>query len=136
MAKYSNRWILLAKLISSISPAKPTGPYGYIKRTTDAGRKTIVPVEPKANLIRWAFQQVASSIIHIDQIRQELNKRGLKCSKSNFYILLKNPVYYGKIVVPEYRDEPKQLVQRQHEPITSKTLFYQVQDILCGRKRI
>ncbi len=112
-----------------------TGPYGYVNRTTDTGKKTIVPVEDKANLVRWAFEQIASTDIHIDQIRQELNKRGLNCSKSNFYTLLKNPVYCGKIVVPEYRDEPRQLVQGQHEPIITEALFYEVQDILSGKKR-
>lgn len=113
-----------------------TGPYGYINRTTDAGRKTIVPVEPKSGNIKWAFEQVAAGIIHIDSVRQELNRRGLMCSKSNFYTLLRNPTYCGKIVVPEYRDEPRQLVQGQHEPIVSESLFYQVQDVLDGKKRV
>ncbi|WP_090473736.1 recombinase family protein [Mucilaginibacter sp. OK268] len=113
-----------------------TDPYGYINRTTETGRKTIVPVEQKAELIRWAFEQIATTDIHIDQIRQQLNTKGLYCSKSNFYTLLKNPIYCGKIVVPEYRDEPMQLVQGQHEPIISEGLFYRVQDILNGKKRV
>lgn len=60
----------------------------------------------------------------------------MNCSKSNFYTLLKNPVYCGKIVVPAYRDEPMQLVTGQHEPIISESLFYEVQDIINGKKRI
>jgi site-specific DNA recombinase len=108
-----------------------TGPYGYINRTTDGGKKTIVPVESKADLVRWAFEQVSKQRFHIDEIRREVN-----CSKSNFYTLLKNPVYCGKIVVPAYRDEERQLVQGQHEAIISESLFYEVQDVLNGKKRI
>lgn len=113
-----------------------TGPYGYINRTTEGGKKSIVPVEAKARVVKWAFEQVAKQRVHIDDIRREVNCKGLNCSKSNFYTLLKNPVYCGKIVVPEYRDEPRQLVQGQHEPIITEELFYEVQDILNGKKRI
>ena len=113
-----------------------TGPYGYINRTTDNGKKTIVPVEPKANVVKWAFEQVAKQRFHIEEIRREVNNKGLNCSKSNFYTLLKNPVYCGKIVVPAYRDEEKQLVPGQHEAIISESLFYEVQDVLNGKRRI
>jgi len=113
-----------------------TGPYGYINRTTDGGKKTIVPVESKASIVQWAFEQVAKQRYHIDEIRREVNSKGLNCSKSNFYNLLRNPVYCGKIVVPAYRDEEMQLVQGQHEAIIGESLFYDVQDILNGRKRV
>lgn len=112
------------------------GSYGYINRTNDGGKKTIVPVEPKASVVRWAFEQVAQQRFYIDEIRREVNCKGLNCSKSNFYTLLKNPVYCGKIVAPEYRDELRQLVQGQHEPIITEELFYEVQDVLNGKKRI
>ncbi len=113
-----------------------TGPYGYVNRTNDDGKKTIVPVESKASVVKWAFEQVAKQRFHIDEIRREVNRKGLNCSKSNFYTLLKNPVYCGKIVVPEYRDEPRQLVPGQHEPIITEELFYEVQDVLNGTKRV
>jgi site-specific DNA recombinase len=113
-----------------------TGPFGYINRTTDAGKKTIVPVEPKSGLVRWAFETIAKGQICIDDVRKELNQKGLYCSKSNFYTLLRNPVYCGKIVVPEYRDEPMQLVQGQHEAIISEALYYDVQEVLDGKKRL
>ena len=113
-----------------------TGPYGYVNRTTDGGKKTIVPVASKADVVRWAFEQVLKQRFHIDEIRREVNSKGLNCSKSNFYTLLKNPVYCGKIVVPAYRDEERQLVEGQHEAIISEALFYEVQDVLKGKKRI
>lgn len=112
-----------------------TGPYGYINRT-EAGKKTIVPVDPQAGLVRWAFEQIAQGQHHIDNVRREIAKQGFACSKSHFYTLLRNPTYCGKIVVPEYRDEPRQLVQGLHEPIVSESLFYTVQEVLDGKKRI
>lgn len=113
-----------------------TGPYGYINRTNEAGKKMIVPVEPQAGLVKWAFEQIAKGQLCIDDVRRELNRRGMMCSKSNFYTLIKNPVYCGKIVVPEYRDEPRHLVVGQHAAIVSESLFYDVQDIVDGKKRI
>jgi len=113
-----------------------TGPYGYMNKVTDGGKKAIVPVEPKASIIRWAFGQVAKGLFTIDDIRREVNAKGINCSKNNFYTMLRNPVYCGKIVVPAYRDEPMQLVKGQHDPIISEALFYDVQDILNGNKRI
>jgi DNA invertase Pin-like site-specific DNA recombinase len=112
-----------------------TGPFGYVNRTTETGRKTIVPIEPKAGLVRWAFEEVAKQRYAVDQIRKELNRKGLNCSKSNFYNLLKNPVYCGKIVVPQYKDEPRALVDGQHEAIITERLFCKVQDVLEGNKR-
>ena len=112
-----------------------TGPYGYVNRPEN-GKKTVVPVEPKAGLIKWAFVQIAKGEFAIDQIRRELNRKGIDCSKSRFYDLLRNPVYCGKIIVPEYRNEARQLVEGQHEPIVSEELFYDVQDVLQGKKRI
>ena len=32
-------------------------------------------------------------------------KLGLTCSKNNFWIAIRNPVYCGKIVIPKYKDE-------------------------------
>ncbi|MES2267913.1 MAG: recombinase family protein [Bacteroidota bacterium] len=113
-----------------------TGPYGYVNRTTDAGKKTIIPAEPQAGLVRWAFEEIAKGQLCVDDVRQELNRRGFMVSKSNFYTLIRNPVYCGKIVVPEYRDEPRHLVQGQHDAIVPESLFYSVQDILEGKKRI
>jgi hypothetical protein len=34
----------------------------------------------------------------------------------------------------KYKDEESQLVQGQHEALISEALFYEVQDILDGRK--
>jgi hypothetical protein len=63
-------------------------------------------------------------------------EKGLKCSKNNFWWLLRNPIYHGKISVPAYKDEELKYVEGQHEPIISEKLFYEAQDALNGKKKI
>jgi site-specific DNA recombinase len=60
---------------------------------------------------------------------------GLKCGKNNFLIAMRNPVYCGKITVPKYKDEEMQIVQGLHQPLISEHLFYEVQNVMDGRKR-
>ncbi len=112
-----------------------SAPIGYINKTNDQGRKYIAPHEPEAMIIKWAFEELANGYFAADQIRKEANKRGLKCSRANFWRAIRNPVYCGKIPVAQYKDEEKISVQGQHESIISEALFYEVQDVLLGRKR-
>lgn len=49
--------------------------------------------------------------------------------------MLRNPVYCGKIVIPRYKEEEEYIVDGLHEPLTSETTFYRVQDFLDGKKR-
>lgn len=50
-------------------------------------------------------------------------------------LIIRNPVYCGKIFIPKYKDEESRFVKAQHEGIISEALFYEVQDILDGRGR-
>ncbi|MCH5688744.1 recombinase family protein [Niabella sp. W65] len=59
----------------------------------------------------------------------------MKCSKNNFWVAIRNPIYCGLIFVPQHKDEQSQLVQGQHEPVITASLFFDVQDVLDGRKR-
>jgi len=61
-------------------------------------------------------------------------ERGLKCSKHNFWLAIRNPVYCGKIFVAKFKDEEERLAPGQHEAIVSEELFQQVQDVLDGRE--
>jgi site-specific DNA recombinase len=112
-----------------------TAPVGYCNKSTEEGRKYIAPKEPAASVMKWAFQELAKGVLAADQIRKEANKRGIKCSRSNFWNAIRNPVYCGKIRIPKFKDEETYLVNGQHEPIISEALFYEVQDILDGKKR-
>jgi len=42
---------------------------------------------------------------------------------------------YIYIYIPAYKDEEELYVSGQHEPIVSEYLFYEVQDVLNGKKR-
>jgi site-specific DNA recombinase len=110
-------------------------PIGFINKTNEHGRKYISPSEPEAGIMKWAFQELANGLFAADQIRKEINNRGIKCSRSNFWRAIRNPVYCGKIEISQFKDEENITVPGQHEGIISEALFYEVQSNLTGRKR-
>jgi site-specific DNA recombinase len=71
-----------------------------------------------------------------EQVIQQALKKGLKSCKSNIWLLLRNPVYCGRIYVAGYKDESPKHVPGYHEPLISEILFYKVQDILDGKKQL
>jgi site-specific DNA recombinase len=62
-------------------------------------------------------------------------KKGLDCAKANYYVLIRNPFYCGKISLPAYKDEQEQVVKGIHEPIISEELIEQVQRVMDGKRR-
>ncbi|HVW94380.1 MAG TPA: recombinase family protein [Mucilaginibacter sp.] len=110
-------------------------PIGYKNMVSENGKKYIAPKEPKASIMRWVFEEIARNNWPLEHIRKMANKEGLKCERMNFWRLVRNPVYCGKIIVPQHKDEEQKLAQGQHEPLISESLFYEVQDVLEGRKR-
>ncbi|WP_222982967.1 recombinase family protein [Flagellimonas meishanensis] len=106
-------------------------PKGYINNTRD---KTIEVTED-AKFIRKAFEEVSLNQRPIDTIRKELNFEGFKCSKQQFYNLLRNHFYIGKIKIDAWKDEPEEIVVGNHKPIISEALFNKVQLVLSGNKR-
>lgn len=112
-----------------------TAPVGYTNKAGEDGRKFIAPKEPEASLLKWAFQELANGTLAADQVRKEANKKGLKCSRSNFWTAVRNPIYCGKIFIPKFKDDDSRLVQGQHEPLITESMYYDVQDTLDGKKR-
>lgn len=110
-------------------------PTGYINKTSESGKKYIAPHEPQASIMKWAFEKLADGSFNAEQIYKVAKEKGLKCSKSNFWMNIRNPLYCGKILIPKYKDEEAHFVKAQHEPLVSESLFYEVQDMLDGRKR-
>lgn len=110
-------------------------PKGYRNKITEAGKKYIAPDETLSPIIRWAFEQVADGKFATEQIWKEAVKKGLKVNKKNFWIIVRNPVYMGKILIPKWKDEDEQLIDGTHEGIISPSLFYEAQDALYGRRR-
>lgn len=111
-----------------------TAPTGYINRTTEEGRKYIRPHEPAASIMKFAFNAIAAGDYATDQVWKLAKQQGLRCGRKNFYNLVRNPIYCGKIIVEAYRDEDLQIVDGQHEPLITEALFDQVQKILAGRR--
>lgn len=66
---------------------------------------------------------------------RQAKQKGLGCSKNNFWNALRNPVYIGKIVIPKLKEEESYVVDGLHDPLIKASVFYEVQDVLEGRKR-
>lgn len=120
-AKKEGRWVA-------------TAPTGYVNKTTENGRKYIRPSEPLAGIMKHAFSEIATGKYAVEQVWKQAKRNGLPCSRNNFWNMIRNPVYCGKIVVPSFQDETLQLVEGQHDPIITSELFRKVQDVLDGRK--
>lgn len=110
-------------------------PVAYINKTEENGKKYIAPLEPDASILRWAFEEIAKGIFNTEQIWKLAKEKGLKCSKNAFWQVIRNPLYCGKIFIPQFKDEESRFVKGQHRAIISEELYYEVQDILDGRGR-
>lgn len=110
-------------------------PIGYANKTDESARKFIAPCEPQASIIKWAFEQISEAVFNTEQIYKKAKEKGFKGTKSLFWFAIRNPVYCGKIFIPKHKDEEARFVKGQHEPLITETLYYQVQDVLDGRKR-
>ncbi|MEL1252221.1 recombinase family protein [Flavobacterium sp. DGU38] len=113
-----------------------TAPFGYVHKSTEDGKKYIAINEKQATIIRWAFQEIAKKAFNTESIYFLAKKKGLTVTKSGFWIMIKNPLYCGKIFVPKYKDENSYFVTGQHEAIICEELFNEVQDVLNGRSRV
>ena len=109
---------------------------GY-KNIRDENNKPIIAPEggKQQMLVEKAFKEFATGMYNIEEVRRRLNKEGLKCNRNSFWMLLRNKVYIGKVLVPAYKDEPAQWVDGIHEPLIDTATFYAVQDIIEGRKK-
>jgi len=112
-----------------------SAPVGYANKSYEDGRKYIAVKEPQAAIMRWAFNEIATGKYTVEQIWKEAKRKGLACGRNNFWNLIRNPVYCGRIVIPAYKDEPLHWVKSQHEAIISEAVFDQVQRVLDGRGR-
>jgi len=83
--------------------------------------------------MKWIFETVAEGQLKTEQVIQQALNKGLKSCKSNIWLLLRNPVYCGRIYVAGYKDESPKHVPGLHEPLIPESLFYKVQDILDGK---
>jgi len=108
-------------------------PIGY-RNTRDSENKPIIVPSEKAKHIQYAFNQIIKGKSQAE-IRREIKGNGVVISRNNMSIILRNPMYMGKIVVPAYEDEPKVLIDGLHQGIITEEVFYLVQSILSKRKK-
>jgi len=112
-----------------------SAPVGYANKSYEDGRKYIAINEPQAAIMRRAFEDIATGKYPVEQVWKEAKRKGLACGRNNFWNLIRNPVYCGKIVVPLFKDEPLHWVDAQHEPIITEAIFNRVLQVLDSRKR-
>lgn len=112
-----------------------TAPIGY-KNARDTANKPILVKTDKAELIKKSYEFFATGTYPIDVLRKKMNEKGLKLSKNQFWCMLRNPIYYGKIKIKAYRNESEELAQGIHEPIVNEELFFEVQNVLEGKKKL
>ena len=110
-----------------------SAPLGY-KNIRDENNKPVIVPDQNAEFIREAFQEMEGGLYSLEEVRRRFNAKGMRCSRSNFNRLMHNPVYSGKILIPSFRDEEEVVVQGLHEPLVNENTFWQVQNILNGRK--
>lgn len=110
-------------------------PFGYINVTTIEGKKIIALKQPEADILRWAFQQLAKNIHKIEDVRKMAEDKGLKCSRSHFFRIIRNTVYCGLIPI-KFNSGEQDLVKGTHDPLIPETLFYEVQRIITTKRVI
>ena len=112
-------------------------PLGYIpgKDPTNP-KKPLMQIDPvKGELVGELFSDFALGVHSQSDIRKMDKFKLLKLSKSNLSRILKNPIYKGIIVVPEYGDEPEEIVDGLHEPLIDTKTWNKVQNCLNLRKK-
>lgn len=109
-------------------------PLGYSNGKAE-GKASIVPNE-KASVIKNIFKAIVYEVKPLEVIRREflsfghLQRDGKSLSKSNFYRLIRNELYCGLI-----RKFGK-VYEGKYEPLVSKELFYQAQEIIKGKNKV
>ncbi len=112
-----------------------SAPFGYKHGRTEANRPCIAPNEKQMGFVQTAFEMMATGNYHIEELRVIMNKKGMPLGRTRFWYMFRNPVYIGKVYVPAYKHEQEMIVKGSHEPIIADALYYEVQDVLEGRKR-
>ncbi len=100
------------------------------------GKSYLVPNED-ADLIKYAFEELAKRIYTIEEVRKKVNNKGLYFSPNGFHKMIRNVVYMGKIRIKAWKDEPEEIVNGVHEPLVSEESFNTVQQVIsCRHKKM
>ena len=110
-----------------------TPPKGY--RCVRIGKDSSLEFSQDSDLIREAFEKMASGLYSADEVRRWLNGKGMKLCKNQFPNIIRNLTYSGKILVRAFDNQPEQIVQGLHPALISEELYARANDVLNGRVR-
>jgi DNA invertase Pin-like site-specific DNA recombinase/predicted RNA-binding Zn-ribbon protein involved in translation (DUF1610 family) len=110
-------------------------PVGYSNKVSEDGKRKWIAPSEKAGLVQWIFETIATGTYTAESVWKLAKEKGLRLKKNPFWNLLRNPVYCGLIYIPAYKNLPAETVEAKHEPLISRALFYQAQDVLNGKKK-
>ncbi len=110
-------------------------PFGY-KYYREGKKPILIPNEPKASLIREAFELFATGQFSKEEIRRLLRPKGMTLEKTRFTLIFHNPIYCGKIFLKAYKDEVEEIVDGVHEALVSEEIYTEVQLVASGVKKI
>jgi site-specific DNA recombinase len=109
-------------------------PVGYLQ-VSEAGRKTLLPDPRTAPMVREAFEMYATGLHHRNEVLERMNARGLRTRKGkpmspqSFAALLVNPIYLGRIQLPEWGID----VPGNFPALVEEETFFRVQALLGGQ---
>jgi site-specific DNA recombinase len=111
-------------------------PLGYENNCAPNGLKSLVQKEPEASILRIAFEQVASLTHNKASAYRHAINAGLNCSRSNFFRIMRNPVYAGNVAIKESGTANTVVVPGLHIGIITPVTFDKIQQLLSndGRK--
>jgi len=96
--------------------------------------KLLVPDEPRASFVVKAFELYASGANSLKSLKQEMDKQGFRSvngkplTRSNYFIILTNPIYYGAM------KWSGKIYEGKHQALLDKQLFDKVQEMLKRTK--
>lgn len=103
-------------------------PFGYANIKL-SGKATIAPSE-YSSIVKEVFNYIAIHECSVESVRIHINKKySLSLVRSVFYLMLKNPLYTGKI------KKFGMIVSGNFEPLISDELFFKVQQIVSRKHK-
>ena len=108
-------------------------PRGYDNKRDENNRPVILQGKD-AIFVQEAFDLVATGDYTLEEVRRRLLLKGFKCQKSNFPLLLRNPIYIGQIRIRNKEGDLEEIVKGAHKGIITEEVFYTVQDVLEGKR--
>lgn len=113
------------KLRNGEYPSK--APYGYMNITNEDGKKWIAPDPFASKIVTQIYEWYGSESFSMEEIRAKLKEEfTLEFGKGKIDFVLKNPFYYGEMLVDG------KLYPHKYQSIVSRQLWEKAQSIKAG----